>query len=118
MSPYIYVISINGLLLFFSLVFFFFPPKKINRFYGYRTKKSMLNDDIWAFANKQFNKSFVRYSIIGFLAAMLLETIGSGKITWQPMVFLLFTLGASILKTEQSITQNFNEEGIRINVKN
>jgi len=78
----------------------------------------MLNDDIWQFANKQFNKSFIRYSLIGFLAAMLLETIGSGKITWQPMVILLFTLGASILKTEQSISQNFDEEGKRVKLKN
>jgi len=113
MNPYIYVVSINGLLLFFSLVFSIFPPKKINKFYGYRTKKSMLNDDIWAFANKQFNKSFIKYSLLGFIAAMVLETIGSGKVTWQPMVILLFTLGATILKTEQSISQNFDEEGNR-----
>ena len=113
MNPYTYVISINGLLFFFSLVFFFFPPKKINNFYGYRTKRSMLNTDIWSFANKQFNNSFIRYSLLGFIAALVLETIGSGKVTWQPMVILLFTLGATILKTEQSISQNFDEEGNR-----
>ena len=113
MNPYIYVLSINGLLFFFSIVFYLFPPKKINKLYGYRTKKSMLNENIWAFANKQFNKSFIRYSFLGFLAAMLLETIGSGKVTWQPMVILVFTLGATILKTEQGISQNFDEEGNR-----
>ena len=113
MNPYIYVVSINGLLLFFSIVFYVFPPKKINNIYGYRTKKSKLNEDIWAFANTQFNHSLIRYSFIGFLAALLLETIGSGKITWQPMVILMFTLGAAILKTEQSISQNFDEEGNR-----
>ena len=111
MNPYIYVISINGLLFFFSIVFSVFPPKKINKIYGYRTKKTMLNDDIWAFANKQFNASFIKYSFLGFLAALLLETIGSGRVTWQPMVILLFTLGATILKTEQSLSQNFDEEG-------
>jgi len=113
MNPYIYVLSINGLLLFFSLVFYAFPPKRINKLYGYRTKKSMLNSDIWEFSNKQFNKSFLKYSLLGFIAAMLLETIGSGKVTWQPMVILLFTLGAAILKTEQQISQNFDEEGNR-----
>ena len=76
MNPYIYVLSINGLLFFFSLVFYFFPPKKINNFYGYRTKKSMLNDDIWSFANQQFNKSFIRYSFLGFLAALFLHFKG------------------------------------------
>ena len=78
----------------------------------------MLNNEIWAFANKQFNKSFIQYSSLGFLAAMVLETIGSGKVTWQPMVILLFTLGATILKTEQSISQNFDEEGKKKKIKN
>jgi len=113
MNPYIYVLSINGLLFFFSLVFYFFPPKKRNNFYGYRTKKSMLNDDIWTVANRQFNTSFIKYSLLGFIAAMVLETIGSGTVTWQPMVILLFTLGATILKTEQYLSKKFDEEGNR-----
>lgn len=113
MNPYIYVVSINGLLFFFSLVFFFFPPKKINRIYGYRTKKSMLNNDIWAFSNKEFNASFIKYSLMGFLAALVLVAIGPGKINWQPMIVLLFSLGAAILKTEQRISNVFDEEGKR-----
>jgi len=117
MNPYIYVLSINGLLFFFSLVFFFYPPKKINAFYGYRTNRSKLNDDIWQFANKQFNIAFVKYSALGFIAAIVLTSVGSGKINWQPMVILLFSLGASILKTEQDLNQNFDKEGNRISSK-
>jgi len=117
MNPYLYVVSINGLLLFLSIVFYFFPPKKINNIYGYRTNKSKLNDEIWKFANQQFCSSLLLYSLIGFLAAILLVFIGSGKNTWQPMIVMLFSLGASILKTEQSLTQNFNEEGSRIKPK-
>jgi uncharacterized membrane protein len=109
--------SINGILFFFSLVFFVFPPKKRNKLYGYKTKKTMLNDEIWTFANRQFNSSFIKYSLIGFIAALVLTSLGSGKITWQPMVILLFTLGATILKTEQSISQHFDEEGVRKTVK-
>ena len=118
MTPFIYVLSINGLLFFFSIVFYFFPPNKINNFYGYRTKKSMLNTDIWNFSNKQFNIAFVKYSLIGCLAALLLQTISSNQMTWQPMVILLCSLGATILTTEQHISQNFDEEGKRKKIKN
>ena len=113
MNPYIYVLSINGLLLFLSLVFNFFPPKKINNFYGYRTQRSRLNQEIWQFANQQFNAAFIKYSILGFLAAITLAFIGSGQINWQPMAIMIFTLGASILKTEQSLNKTFDEEGKR-----
>ena len=113
MNPYIYVLSINGLLLFLSLVFTAFPPKKINNFYGYRTQKSMLNEDIWGFSNKKFTTALIKYAAIGLLAAIVLASLGSGKINWQPMVIMLFSLGAAILKTEQEIKKTFNEEGKR-----
>ncbi len=118
MSIYLYVISINGLLLFLSIIFRFFPPKKINNIYGYRTNKSKLNETIWQFANQQFCASLLKYSIIGFVAAIILATIGSGKNTWQPMMVMIFTLGAAILKTEQSLLQNFDEDGNRKKFKN
>lgn len=117
MNAYIYVLSINGLLFFFSIVFYFFPPNKINNFYGYRTKLSMLNTDIWNFANKQFNKAFVKYAFIGCLAAIVLQTISTSQLTWQPMIILLCSLGATILTTEQHLSQNFDKEGKRKKLK-
>ncbi len=113
MNPYIYVLSINGLLLFLSLVFYAFPPKKINQLYGYRTNKSMLNDDIWQYANKEFIAALIKYAAMGLVAALVLTSIGSGKINWQPMVIMLFSLGAAILKTEQGLKQNFDDNGNR-----
>ena len=117
MNAYTYVLSINGLLFFFSIVFYFFPPKKINNFYGYRTKLSMLNTDIWNFANKQFNNAFVKYAFIGCLAAIVLQTISTSQLTWQPMIILLCSLGATILTTEQRLSQNFDKEGKRKKLK-
>ncbi len=73
----------------------------------------MLHADIWNFANKQFNKAFVKYAFIGFIAALLLQTMSANQLTWQPMVILLCSLGATILTTEQRISQNFDKEGKR-----
>lgn len=111
MNPYVYVLSVNGILLLFSLIFFFFPPKKINNLYGYRTHRSMQNETVWKFANQQFNAAFVKFSALGFVAAIVLASVGSGKNTWQPMIIVVFSILASVMKTEQSLNANFDKEG-------
>ena len=110
MNPYYYVLSINGLLFLFSIIFYFFPPKKINAIYGYRTNRTMKNDTIWKFANTYFTKQFLVYATISFFAALLFVSF-SKNVSWQPMAIMLFSLGAAIIKTEQEINKNFDEEG-------
>jgi uncharacterized membrane protein len=117
MNPYIYVISVNGLLFFFSVIFYFYPPKKINVFYGYRTNKSMKNEKIWHFSNTFFNKTLLKYAAISFALSVLFVFIVSVEITWQPMVFLLLTLAVSVIKTEQVLAQNFDADGKKLKGK-
>lgn len=110
MNSYYYVLSINGLLFVFSVFFYFFPPKKINSIYGYRTPKTMKNETIWYFANRFFTKQFIIYSAISLVAALILVFI-SNEISWQPMAIMLLSLAVSVIKTEQEISKNFDEEG-------
>ncbi|MGG6229541.1 SdpI family protein [Tenacibaculum sp. SDUM215027] len=110
MNPFYYVLSVNGLLFLFSLIFHFFPPKKINSIYGYRTNKTMKNDTIWQFANTFFTKQFIKYSAVSLVAALILAYI-SKELTWQPMAIMLLSLAVSVIKTEQEINKNFDEEG-------
>lgn len=112
MNPYIYVLSVNGLLFLLSVIFYFFPPKKINALYGYRTNKSMLNEDIWQFANTYFLKEFIKYAAISFVAALVLAYL-KPDISWQPMVIMLLSLAVSVIKTEQELSKNFDDEGKR-----
>lgn len=113
MSPIIYVLTTNGLLFLLSIIFWKFPPKKINKFYGYRTFKAIQNLDIWNFANTIFNKNLLLYSGISFLGAMLLATISVAEITWQPMVLAMLSIIVSIIKTERALNDHFTEEGKR-----
>jgi uncharacterized membrane protein len=113
MNPITYVLTTNGLLFLLSVIFWKFPPKKINNIYGYRTFKAMQNDDIWKFANSTFNKNFLIYAGISFLAALILATISVQELTWQPMVLVMLSLLISIIKTERSLSDNFTEEGKR-----
>ena len=112
MNSFYYVLSINGLLFLFSIVFHFFPPKKINAIYGYRTNKTMKNDTIWQFANTFFTKEFMKYSAISLVAALVLAFI-SKELTWQPMAIMLLSLAVSVVKTEQEINKNFDGDGNR-----
>lgn len=114
MSPYIYVLSVNGLLFLISLIFYFFPPKKINQLYGYRTQRTMANEDVWNFANALFNKTLITYSSISLVAAMALAYLYPDLMTsWFPMGFLFFTILVCIITTENALNQNFDKEGNR-----
>ncbi|APZ45367.1 hypothetical protein BW723_03205 [Polaribacter reichenbachii] len=113
MSPYIYVLTTNGLLFLLSVIFWKFPPKKINNFYGYRTFKAMQNQDIWDFANTNFNKSLLFYSGISFLGGLLLAQFSAKEISWEPMVLVMLSILVSIIKTERALSDNFTDEGKR-----
>lgn len=46
------------------------PPRKINHLYGYRTPRSMRNQEIWDFAQHQSARLMMRSGLILFLAGI------------------------------------------------
>lgn len=114
MSPFIYVLTTNGLLFLISIIFWKFPPKKINSLYGYRTPKAMLNLKIWHFANAVFNKNLLIYAGISFLGGLVFANFATKELTWQPMILVLLSVLVSIIKTERALSDNFTEEGKKI----
>lgn len=113
MSPFIYVLTTNGLLFLLSIIFWKFPPKKINNLYGYRTFKAMQNKDIWDFANSIFNKTLLFYSGLSFIGGLILAQFSAKVISWEPMVLVMLSIVVSIIKTERALSDNFTEEGKR-----
>ncbi len=72
----------------------------------------MLNKDIWDFSNKVFTTALLLYSAICFGGAMLLAFINPTQMkSWVPMALLVLTLAVSVIKTEQSISKNYDDEG-------
>lgn len=51
-----------------GLTWFFFPPKKITKVFGFRTELSMKNQENWNFAHKYHSKGMI---IFGFLSLMI-----------------------------------------------
>ena len=46
-----------------------FPPKKINHLYGYRTKTSMRNQEVWDFAQLYSASEMIKLGIIMLILA-------------------------------------------------
>lgn len=59
------VILISGFLMYK------YPPKKINYFIGYRTRKSMKNDKNWKILNKHCGKVWIKLGLILLLIITL-----------------------------------------------
>jgi uncharacterized membrane protein len=117
MDTITYVLTTNGLLFLVSILFLKFPPKKINKLYGYRTFRTMQNIDIWNFANTLFNKNLVMYAGISFLAAMVLAYFAKDVISWEPMVLAILAIVVAIIKTEKEVSNNFDEDGKKLKSK-
>lgn len=110
MNPYFYVLSVNGLLFFVSVLFYFFTPKKINALYGYKTNKTIKNTVIWQYANSFFSKQLIIYAAISLVFALFIAFLNP-IMSWQPMAIMLLAIAVSVIKTEQELFNNFDEEG-------
>ena len=49
-----------------------YPPKKPNWFVGYRTRKSMKNDDVWKVANKYCGEIWIKMGLLMLIIAIIL----------------------------------------------
>ncbi len=110
MTPFYYILSVNGLLFILSLALFFLPPKSRNTFYGYKTNRTIVNQKIWDFANAFFTKQLLIYAFCSLIGALILGYINP-EITWQPMALMLLALGVSVIKTEQELNKFFDKDG-------
>jgi uncharacterized membrane protein len=113
MSPFTYVLTTNGVLFLISIIFWKFPPKKINKLYGYRTPKAMQNEQIWDFANTNFNQTFLMYSGFSLLGGLILASFTKVELVWEPMVLVMLSILVSVIKTERALNDNFTDEGKR-----
>ena len=86
-----------------------FPPKKINLLYGYRTRASMKNQQVWDFAQRY---SGVKMMQIGFalMGFSLLNVFFGFNDSFQLMIGLSFVIIACaflFLVTESAIRKKF-----------
>ena len=107
----IYVICIIPLLVMIAgFLMYKYPPKKVNWFIGYRTIKSMHDENVWKIANKYCGKIWIKIGLIMLVIALLLCILTCFEIvifTETLLLVIVFseigTLLLSILMVENKI---------------
>ena len=105
-------------MLFFGRRFQTKPPKSINSLYGYRTSRSMKNQQTWDYAHRLCGRIWLRTGAVllpvSLLAMLAVLGRASGAVgTWCAMVtavqvvVILFTLPL----VERGLKQKFDREG-------
>lgn len=98
-----------------TLWFNFKPPTKINSYYGYRTTRSMINQNTWVAANNYSGNLML--IIIGVFVTgqyALIKQVGGKKSLFYAGVLLIILLLAVMTLTESYLKRHFDEEGNRI----
>lgn len=68
-------IVITLLLLISGMILYVFPPKQVNSILGYRTKRSMKNQESWDCANKFAGKIMMFFGVIYFVVVGVLYLV-------------------------------------------
>ncbi|MCI9504503.1 MAG: SdpI family protein [Clostridia bacterium] len=96
------------------------PPKEINRIIGYRTKRSMYNNDTWKFAHNFCGKLWwiMGWIILGISVAVLIPFIHSTDLTIGIAVLVsvavqCLILVLSMIPTEIALKKTFFDNGTR-----
>jgi uncharacterized membrane protein len=101
------------------LITYFFPPKKINTWYGFRTPSSQKNQQTWDIANKYAALYCIKAGgilmIAGILISLLVHNLLMPEKTRQLLRIILF-MGSGvfigpllIVATEKHIDKTFKE---------
>ena len=108
------------MMLGFGRIMYKNAPKNINYIFGYRTTRSMKNDDTWQFAHEYCGRLWWRVGFIMLIATAIVhipfynsseDTIGivaAIVMTVQVVVLML-----SIIPTEMALKKTFNDDGSR-----
>ncbi len=118
------VLLIPGLMIICGKYYIKKAPKNINHFVGYRTKRSMKNNETWNFAHNYMGKLWFKYGVVLLIVSVLLMFLPIGQdedavgglaaIITMVQAFVMIVPG---VLTEKALKENFDEEGNRKNGK-
>ena len=106
---------LGPLMLLISYIFAKYPPKKINDLYGYRTQRSMRNQDCWDFANRHYIRLMWKISLITCVFQALGVILLNEEVALlTATIILVTTLIYSVYLTEKALKKTFDKEGKKI----
>jgi uncharacterized membrane protein len=91
-----------------------FPPKKINHIYGYRTKRSMRNQDTWKMANDYSSELMLRFCLYSFMIPALGCFLFPEYNLLVTIIINTILVISIIYYTETHLKKHFDAEGNQI----
>lgn len=92
-----------------------YTPKSINSLVGYRTRRSMINQDTWNFANKYCASLWIKLGIITTVISFLIYILFDVNEIVSIVIVLIqtFLLLLSIIPVEKALKNTFDDDGNR-----
>lgn len=89
----------------------FFPPKKINRYYGYRTPRAMKSKERWDFAQRFSARELIGWGVVNVLAALAAYWFKLSVENSNILTAILVTVSviALVVRTEMAISRKFGK---------
>ena len=112
LNPWTVILSVTGLLLAASGgILLRYPPKNINWLYGYRTRRSMKDQQRWDFAQKYSARELIRTGVIMVLVGLAGVWIHADPVfvSFLSLPVLLGLTGVAIWRTEAALRQTFGD---------
>ena len=90
-------------------------PKSINGLVGYRTSRSMINQDTWNFANKYCALLWIKIGIVSSIVSFLIYILFDVNEIVSIVIVLIqtFLLLLSIIPVEKTLKNTFDDDGNR-----
>ena len=108
------------IMLVFGWIFHRQAPKKINVWYGYRSARSMKNEDTWVFAHQHIGRTWMLVGAVLLVISVIPMIAVYGKdddtVSVVSLVLLfvqMLPMIMSLIPTERALKRTFDENGIR-----
>lgn len=108
------------IMLVFGWIFHRQAPKKINVWYGYRSARSMKNEDTWVFAHQHIGRTWMLVGAVLLVISVITMIAVYGKdddtVSVVSLVLLfvqMLPMIMSLIPTERALKRTFDENGIR-----
>ena len=111
-TMFLILITVGPIYFLAGWILFQYPPKKINSLYGYRTTRSMKNQEIWDYAQKKSAKEMMKVGLIMGLFSMI-DLIFKIPELWGVGIGLGMLIALSVgllLKVERNLKTTFGEK--------
>ncbi len=93
-------------------------PKNINIWYGYRTQRSMKNEDTWTFAHRHLGRTWLIFGAVMLVISAITMIAVWGKdedtvsvVSLVLLVVQLIPMIVSLIPTERALKKRFDENG-------